>query len=98
MDSSKPCQPLAWPPLLHAISLNPAAISTGHSYAAPSRSTTDESTTQSKPLITIPSHSKSGFPMDAENVLGSPAFRADRGSSPLQIATSRHPQSLRILL
>src|SRR6516165_8557015 len=66
MDLLSPFQLVERQRLLHAISLNPAAISTGHSYAAPSRSTTDESTTQSKPLITIPSHSKSVSPMDTE--------------------------------
>src|ERR1700757_987663 len=74
LDSPMLYQPVAWQPLRHVISSNPAVISTGHSYAAPCSSTRDASTTQSKLLITIPSHSRSVFPVDAEKVTSLSAF------------------------
>ncbi|MCU1252372.1 MAG: hypothetical protein JWQ49_5401 [Edaphobacter sp.] len=59
-------QPVASQPLLHAISSNPAAISTGHSYVVLCRSIRDASIAQSKLLIIIKSHSRSVFLVDTE--------------------------------
>src|ERR1700754_3830265 len=59
-------QPVASQPLLRAISSNPAAMLTGHSYAVLCRLTRGASIARSKLLITIQSHSRSVFPVDTE--------------------------------
>jgi hypothetical protein len=57
-DSPRLYQATGWQPPPHAISLNPAVILIGHSYVVLCRSTRDASTTRSKLLIIIQSHSR----------------------------------------
>src|ERR1700750_10838 len=78
MDLFMQYLPVASQPLPHAISSNPAAMSTGHSYAVLCRPARDTSTTQSRPLIIIQSHSRSVYPADTEMCLPFPAFVAQR--------------------